>query len=141
MDTIHDKQPQPPKPVIAVVDDDPSFLRSMERLLRVAGYRVSAFASPCAFLQSLTPPLPACVVLDMHMPEMTGIEVQDRLLAGGFCVPAILVTAHDTEHTREQARRLGFSGFLLKPFDGDVLLEALDKLSAQDSSELGNASP
>jgi FixJ family two-component response regulator len=129
---------QAAKPLVAIVDDDPSFLRSMCRMLRIAGYNVGAFASPGDFLKSLPASLPQCLVVDMHMPEMTGIELQDRLLAEGFCVPAILVTAHDTEQTREQARRRGFSGLLLKPFDGEILLGAIEKLSAHS---VAGASP
>lgn len=136
----HTPEEANPRPLIAVVDDDPSFLRCMDRMLRVAGYRVSSFASPAEFLKSLSAGPPQFLVVDMHMPEMSGIELQDQLQAKGFSVPAILVTAHDTGQTREQAKRRGFSGLLLKPFDGEILLEAIQQLSGHSVTDTGDPS-
>jgi len=115
---------------IAVVDDDPSFLRSMVRLLRVEGYNARCFASPGEFLNSLSSARPRCVVIDVHMPELSGVELQAHFVSQGTCLPTILVTAHDTPQTREQVRRLGVARLLLKPFDGEVLLEAIRNLTA-----------
>jgi len=134
-----------PGPLIAVVDDDPSFLRSVARLLRIAGYSVTAFASPRAFLKSLSSSLPQCLVLDIHMPEMTGLELQKRLDAQGVCLPVIFVTAYDTPQSRKQAHRAGGFGFLLKPFDQQALLlavrEALGGQSPEFPGALGESPP
>ncbi len=77
------------------------------------------------FLASLPGCSPQCVVLDIHMPEMTGLELQARLAAQGWCVPVILMTAYDTPQTRQRARQAGGFGLLLKPFDKQALLNAV----------------
>jgi FixJ family two-component response regulator len=112
-------------PLVAVVDDDASFLRSVGRLLRSVGYAVQTFGSARQFLSSLPTSAPQCLVLDVHMPEMTGLQLQERLEADGYCMPVILVTAYDTPQTREHARRAGGFGLLLKPFDKSDLLRAV----------------
>jgi FixJ family two-component response regulator len=113
------------KPLIAVVDDDASFLRSIGRLLSSVGYAVKTFGSARDFLASLSEFPPQCVVVDIHMPEMSGLELQDWLLAHGFCAPVILMTGNDTPHPRARARQAGGFGFLLKPFDKEALLNAV----------------
>ena len=113
------------RPLIAVVDDDASFLRSIGRLLCSVGYAVKTFGSAREFLASLPGSSPQCVVLDIHMPEMTGLELQDWLAERGSCVPVILMTAYDTPQTRQRARQAGGFGFLLKPFDKQALLNAV----------------
>ena len=112
-------------PLIAVVDDDVSFLRSVGRLLRSAGYAVDTYGSARQFLASLPTTSPRCLVLDVHMPEMTGLQLQDRLAAEGHCLPVIFMTAFDTPQTREHARKAGSFGLLLKPFDKAALLQAI----------------
>jgi FixJ family two-component response regulator len=114
-------------PLIAVVDDDASFLRSVGRLLRSAGYAVASFGSPRQFLSSLGTSSPQCLVLDIHMPEMTGLQLLERLEPLGCCLPVIFVTAFDTPQTREQARRAGAFGFLLKPFANHALVRAIQQ--------------
>jgi FixJ family two-component response regulator len=113
--------------LIAIVDDDASFLRSMGRLLKSAGYGVAVFGSAGAFLSALDELSPCCLVLDVHMPELTGLQLQDRLEAQGSRVPIIFVTAYDTPQTRERARRVGSFGLLLKPFPQDALLQAINQ--------------
>jgi FixJ family two-component response regulator len=113
------------KPLLAVVDDDESFLRSVSRLLRSVGYTVTTFGSARAFLASLPESSPQCLVLDIHMPEMTGFELQDRIVAQGFRVPVIFVTACDTPETRARAHHVGSFGLLVKPFDKQSLFDAI----------------
>jgi FixJ family two-component response regulator len=115
------------KPLIAVVDDDPSIVKSLARLLGSSGYAVKTYGSPLKFLESFPTEPPQCLVLDVHMPEMTGFELQDQLATQGTCVPAIFMTAHDTPQTRARARRAGCFGLLLKPFDSDALLCAIQE--------------
>ena len=100
--------------MIAVVDDDTSFLRSIGRLLRSVGYAVKTFGSAREFLASLPESPPQCAVLDIHMPEMTGFELQDWLAAHGSCVPVVFMTGYDTPQARERARQAGCFGFLPK---------------------------
>jgi FixJ family two-component response regulator len=111
--------------LIAVVDDDVSFLRSVGRLLRSAGYTVETFDSAREFLASLDSSSPQCLVLDVHMPGMTGLELQDWLAAQGCRLPIIFVTAYDTPQTQAHAHRAGSFGLLLKPFHKTALLNAI----------------
>ena len=115
------------KPLIAVVDDDPSVIKSLTRALRQAGYEVAPFCSAQDFLGAVSNLLPRCLVLDVHMPEMTGFELQDRLAAQGFCAPVIFVTAYDTPQTRARAHQAGGFGLFAKPFDPQALFQAIAK--------------
>ena len=122
---LHPVEPSAAPPLIAVVDDDASFLRSVERLLRGAGYRVASYRSGREFQAAQGGPPPDCLVLDVHLPEMTGLELRDRLAEAGNRLPVVLMTAYDTPQTRERAVRPGTFGLLLKPFDRQELLAAL----------------
>jgi FixJ family two-component response regulator len=125
--------------LVSVVDDDASFLRSLGRLLRSAGYTVQTFSSARQFLSSVKTCLPQCLVLDVHMPEMTGLQLQENLESQGLCVPVIFVTAYDTPQTREHARRAGSFGLLLKPFDKDALLRAIQEaVQCQTTTDQGD---
>jgi two-component system, LuxR family, response regulator FixJ len=113
------------RPLIGIVDDDASFLRSVSRLLCSDGYNVETYSSACEALAFLPAHMPRCLVLDVHMPEMTGFELQERLAEKNLCAPVVFVTAHDTPQTRARANRLGSFGLLLKPFDKEALLRAV----------------
>lgn len=113
------------KPFIAVVDDDESFLRSLGRFLGSVGYTVKTFGSAREFLTSLPESTPQCLVLDIQMPEMTGLELRDRLAAQGSSVPVIFVTADDTPETRQRVHQAGSFGLILKPVDKQALLSAV----------------
>ena len=115
------------RPLIVVVDDDASFLRSMGHLLRSAGYMVVTFGAGREFLATSAKIQASCLVLDVHMPEMTGFELLREVSRQGLTPPAIFVSAYDTAQSREQARQAGSFGFLLKPFDKGELLDALDR--------------
>ncbi len=112
---------------VAVVDDDASFLRSVGRLLRSEDYSVETFGSAREFLAAEPGSKPGCLVLDVHMPEMTGLELQEQLAAQGSRLPVIFVTAHDSPQLRARAQLAGGLGVLLKPFDKDSLLQAIAK--------------
>jgi FixJ family two-component response regulator len=105
---------------IAIVDDDLSVRRSLGRLLRAAGYSVDAFASAHDLLEWLPDHRAACLMLDVHMPEMTGFELQERL-----AVPVIFVTSHDDGRTRDRIKKSGAAGHLWKPFDEDAVVNAI----------------
>lgn len=117
-----------PRTRVVVVDDDASSLRAMGRLLRTAGFSVALFGSPREFLAALPGLSPQVLVLDVHMPEMTGIELQEHLIDCGIRLPVIFVTAYDTPQTRERARKVSSMELILKPFDRDDLLQALTTL-------------
>ena len=105
---------------IAIVDDDISIRRSLERLLRAAGYPVETFASAREFLGWLPHHRAACLLLDVHMDEMSGFELQQRL-----AVPVIFITAHDDPHTRDSIEKSGVAGHLWKPFDEQAVVDAI----------------
>jgi FixJ family two-component response regulator len=137
-DNLQREENATPPELIAVVDDDASFLRSVGRLLRSAGHTVDAYASARQFLSALPASAPPCLVLDVHMPEMTGLELQERLAAQGTHLPIIFVTAYDTPATRQRVQGAGSVGLLLKPFDKEALLTAVRKAL---ESRAGGAPP
>ncbi|HSC13889.1 MAG TPA: response regulator [Gammaproteobacteria bacterium] len=114
-------------PLIAIVDDEVSICRALLRLLRVAEYRAEAFNSALVFLDSLAERVPDCVVLDLQMPTMTGVEVQEHLLKLKDPPPVIIITAHDESKTRERCLALGAVRYLRKPIEGDLLIDSIEK--------------
>jgi FixJ family two-component response regulator len=111
--------------MITIVDDDASVARALQRLVRSAGYLVETFASAREFLGSMPPTRTACLVLDIYLEGMNGFELQEQMKAGRIAIPIIFMTAHDDSTTRERIRRSGMVGYLVKPFDGQVLLEVI----------------
>jgi FixJ family two-component response regulator len=113
-------------PLLALVDDDADVRVALTRLVCSAGFAVETFASGKEFLRSLRDHAPDCLVLDLHMPEMTGLEVQAALASGHATVPVVVITGHDTPESRAQAMQLGAKGYLRKPVNDSVLLEAIE---------------
>jgi FixJ family two-component response regulator len=113
------------RPLIAVVDDEAPVGKALKRLLRLAGLSVETFASGAAFLSSLQDHPADCVVLDLHMPQMDGFEVQRRLAQTGARVPVIAITGRDSAQARERALAGGATAYLAKPVDGQALLNAI----------------
>ena len=113
--------------MISVVDDDASMREALRGLLRSTGLRVEVFASAEEFLASGRLSGTACLVLDMRMPGLSGLELQERLLASGSRVPVIFISAHSDEGMRARALEAGAIEFLQKPFNDDVLLDAIAK--------------
>ena len=114
-----------PEAVVFVVDDDPSVRRSTERLLRSAGLKVQTYSSAREFLASHRPEGPACLVLDVRMPGLSGMDLQRELAQSGIHIPIIFITAHGDEKMRMRALRAGAVEFLAKPFDDETLLESV----------------
>ena len=110
--------------LIAIVDDDPSVCEALESLLKSIGFRTASFTSARSFLDSPQFPNVSCVVLDVSMPNMDGLELQ-RHLAGTNPIPIIFMTAHRDEKTRERALRAGAIRFLNKPFSDEALIDSL----------------
>ncbi len=115
-------------PLVAVVDDEGSVRRAVVRLLRSANYQAEAFASSSVFLDSLAKRIPDCLILDLQMPGMTGLELQVRLLQLGCRVPVIVITAYDEAETRARCLAMGASRYFRKPVEGDELLDAIRSL-------------
>jgi FixJ family two-component response regulator len=113
-------------PLISIVDDDLSVRRALRRLVQSASYVVQTFASAREFLDASAGARPACLVLDLCLGGMSGFELQERLATDGSGIPVILITAHDDAVTSERVRQSGAAAYLLKPFDGQVLLDAIE---------------
>lgn len=113
------------EPVIYVVDDDESVRRALSTLLRTIGYRTVAFASPTEFLSKYDPDRPSCLLLDVHMPGMSGLEVQQRLIRSGSMLPVIFMSGHGDVPMAVQAMKNGAVGFLEKPFSNEELLDLI----------------
>lgn len=118
-------------PTIALVDDDPYVLHSMTRLLAVAGHDVRAFSSPESLLAEISSIAPACVISDLSMPGLTGLELQSRLEESNSLCSIIFVTAHGDIRTSVLAMRNGAVDFLTKPFQLADLLDAVDRALAR----------
>ena len=112
-------------PVIAIVDDDASVREATRGLIRSLGYSAVAFSSAEEYLQSERVHDTSCLISDVKMPGMNGIDLQDRLIADGHHTPIIFMTAFPTEVLRTRALESGALGFLSKPFDEERLLECL----------------
>ena len=114
---------------VAVVDDDESFCRSLSRLIRAAGMQPIAYTSAEAFLADGKHPLFDCLVLDVHLGGMSGIELGRRLLAEGRMAPFIFLTAHDDLQTRSRAEAAGCAAFFGKTESGAAVLEAIRRVA------------
>lgn len=113
--------------MIAIVDDDESFRRAIMSFIRSLGYGAAAFDSAEAFLESDRIQDIDCLITDLQMPGMTGIELQDRLIAQGHCLPVIFITAFPGMKARTQALARGAIGFLAKPFNDQGLIACLNE--------------
>jgi FixJ family two-component response regulator len=124
----------PGKPLVAVVDDDWSIRNATHDLLRSAGFSAVTFKDAESFLASASRATAACLVVDMRMPGMTGLELYEALVTSGSGIPTVLITAHPEEGTQSRARKAGITCYLTKPFAPEELLgcvrEALVKSQA-----------
>jgi FixJ family two-component response regulator len=124
-------------PLVFVVDDEPSVRKSLTRLLTSSGYEVEAFASAREFLAREPHPGPSCLVLDVRMPGLTGLDLQERLVAGGRRMSIVFVTGHVDVPKSVQAMKGGAVDLLTKPVDAKDLIAAVQRClekSAQDLS-------
>ncbi|HEX3184397.1 MAG TPA: response regulator [Pyrinomonadaceae bacterium] len=114
------------KPLIAVVDDDQSVREALENLISSVGFEVRLFASAENFLDSDTPAQTDCAILDVRLPGLSGLELQQRLAVDGQSIPVIVITAQADDKTQDEAVAAGAIAFLKKPVTEEVLLTALD---------------
>jgi FixJ family two-component response regulator len=135
-------QPAPPLPQVFVVDDDPAIREWLEVLLKAAGHSVVSFESAPAFLEAYSQGQPGCLLLDIRMPEMSGLELQARLKERDAFLPVIFITSHGDVPMAVEAMRSGAVDFLLKPFGDNDLLDrvrhalALDAANQAERSEV-----
>jgi FixJ family two-component response regulator len=111
---------------ISIVDDDDSVREALKSLLKSAGFQVEAFASAEEFLNSSQLLETACLILDVRMPGMSGVELQDRLATSHGGLPIVFISAHADSEARARALENGAVGFLEKPFSDEALLDAID---------------
>ena len=123
-------------PLVFVVDDNPSVRKSLGRLLALAGYRVEEFASARDFLTRGSPEGPCCLVLDVRMPGLTGIELQETLAAAKRRMSIVFVTGHVDVPTSVKAMKGGAIDLLTKPIDREALLSAIARAVAKDAASL-----
>jgi FixJ family two-component response regulator len=112
---------------IFVVDDEPSVLAALERMLRASGYTVETFTSPRAFLDAAPHEGVGCLLLDLSMPEMTGLDVQDEMALKGISLPVIFLSGYGDVPAAAHAMREGAIDFLVKPVREAQLLEAIER--------------
>jgi FixJ family two-component response regulator len=120
------------KPVVYVVDDDLSVRRALESLLRSVGHEVRLFASAPEFMQSERVDAPGCLVLDVRLPGMSGLAFQQELAKAGIALPIIFLTGHGDVPMSVRAMKAGAAEFLTKPFDDQVLLDAIHAAIERD---------
>ncbi|WP_244239334.1 response regulator transcription factor [Corallococcus carmarthensis] len=127
-------------PTIFVVDDDPSVLRSLERMFHTEGYAVRSFAQPRLMLACEPWPGPGCVVMDLRMPELNGLELQERLRQAGWRHPVVFISGAGDVPGAVRAMKAGAVDFLPKPVSAEVLLAAvLQALARDQASRAANA--
>jgi FixJ family two-component response regulator len=119
-------------PIIILIEDDPAFRRSMERLLESVGYRVQTFGAATDFLQSALPAAPGCIVLDVRLPGLSGLDLQRELAKADMQIPIIFITGHGDIPMTVQAMKAGAVEFLTKPFRPQDLLDAIQQAIERD---------
>jgi two-component system, LuxR family, response regulator FixJ len=127
------------QPTIYVVDDDDGMRRALDTLLSTVGYKTAVFSRPSEFLAQFKPEAHSCVVLDIRMPEMSGLEVQQQLNRRGSLLPVIFITGHGDVPMAVQAMKEGAFEFIQKPFRDQDLLDRINHALKQDADNRTNA--
>ena len=122
-----------PAPTVFVVDDDPSIRRALTRVIQSVGLATETYPGAQPFLDAYQPARPGCLVLDIRMPHLDGLELQALLDRQGFEIPIIFITGHGDVRTSVRAMKLGAVDFLQKPFSDQDLLEAIKRALARDA--------
>lgn len=124
-----------PSPLVRIVDDEPATRTALDRLLRAAGYRTAVFGSAAEFLASDLVTAPGCLVLDIHMPAMSGLELHQLLSKTDSPLPVIFLTCHGTIPLSVEAMKAGAVDFLTKPVEKADLLRAISQAVERDRTE------
>ncbi len=123
-------------PYIAIVDDEEPVRKALKRLLRASGLEAESYASGQDFLDARSQRQPDCLVLDLHMPGMSGLEVLRELRDARATLPAVVITAYDEPATREQCLAAGAAAYLRKPLDERLLLNAISATVKRNPKEI-----
>lgn len=113
---------------ICIIEDDESVRRAVQRSIRSVGFETATFATAEEFLESMEGKLPRCLILDVNLPGLNGLELQGRLQAQGRNIPVVIITSFADEKVREQAFNAGVIAFLPKPFDEGALLQIVTQV-------------
>ena len=125
-------------PIVFVVDDDISVRESLEALIRCAGWDAESFACAREFLARPRIPAPSCLILDVTLPDLNGLELQKRIAADGFDMPVIFITGYDDVSMTARAMKAGAVEVLTKPFCDDALLSTVAKAIERSKVAVGN---
>jgi FixJ family two-component response regulator len=123
---------------IAVVDDDASVRKALMRVLETSSYNVQMFGTACEFIEALPYGVPECMIIDLQMPNMTGLELQQHLARSGIKIPTIIITAFDEPGARERCIAAGAFSYLLKPLRKATLLSAINEAIASTNDNFKN---
>ncbi len=126
------REPREPEAVVAIVDDDPSVRRSLQRLIRSAGWKAEPFASAQEFLARPRTDAPSCLLLDLQMPGLSGLDLQKQLAEVGLEIPIVFLTGHGNIPASVQAMKAGAVEFLTKPIDEQDLFRAIQEAIERD---------
>jgi FixJ family two-component response regulator len=129
-----EKSPPESKPIVFIVDDDFSVREALESLVRSAGFEVETFASAQDFLARHRPDEPSCLVLDVRLPGLSGLDLQKRIIEANREIPIIFITGHGDVPTSVRAMKAGAVEFLMKPFSDEELLGAIQQAIKRDQS-------
>jgi FixJ family two-component response regulator len=121
-------------PLVAIVDDDKSIRNATQDLLNAAGFSTATFEDAESFLGSASRVSAACLVADMRMPGMSGVELYQALVSLGYSIPTVIITAHPDEVTQARGRVAGLTCYLIKPFTPDELLECVHEALAKSQA-------
>jgi FixJ family two-component response regulator len=113
------------RPSVAIVDDDPGVLKALARLIAARSFHPCTYKSARDFLESLSHSMPDCLVVDLQMPGMTGLDLQCELGRSGVKIPTVVITAHDEPEFRRQCEAAGAAAYLSKPLDQKALIAAI----------------
>jgi FixJ family two-component response regulator len=127
--------------IVMIVDDDDSIRKAVRRLMKSYGFAVETFASAEEFLGSDRLAKTSCLILDVHMPGMNGLELQKRLVASGSVVPIIFITAFTDDRARAQAMNAGAASYLAKPFGDDELLNCIHSVLENAGADVPQSAP
>ena len=121
--------------VVILVEDDAGLRGALERVLRASGFEAQSYASAEAALADRRLAWADCLVVDLNLPAMSGLDLVDRVRQHGVAVPTVLITAHDEPRVRDEVKSRGIEHFLAKPFLGSALVRLLDSVIARPSGE------
>jgi FixJ family two-component response regulator len=123
-----------PSARIAIVDDDASVRKALARLLSASSFDIDTYGSARDFLASLRTGKPDCLVVDLHMPELTGFDLQRQLARIGVQIPTIVITAYNEPGLRERCQSAGAAAFLLKPLNGSTLIGVINTATGRQGA-------